>query len=61
MFKRHKNSFYIKTHKTRFWRKNMAENYELLAPCVGRDINRNFNFQWMVAGSSEKVRKLKLK
>ena len=33
---------------TRFWRKNMVEYYELLAPCVGRDINRNFNFQWMV-------------
>lgn len=43
---------YEYTHTTyRLWRKNRRPNTG--STCVGTDLNRNFNYQWMVAGSSQ--------
>lgn len=36
-------------NKFRLWRKNRSVNPESL--CLGTDLNRNFGYQWGVAGS----------
>ena len=33
----------------RLWRKNRAPN---TGPCIGTDLNRNFDFYWNTGGSS---------
>ena len=39
------------------WRKNRKPNSG--SSCIGTDLNRNFDFKWMVSGSSPKFNKIK--
>lgn len=36
----------------RLWRKNRKPNFETGSSCIGTDVNRNFEYKWMVSGSS---------
>lgn len=46
-----------KSPNNRFWRKNMKPARSFRNPlggCVGVDLNRNFDVEWMVSGSSSR-------
>ena len=45
---------YQKKTNDRLWRKNTNPNLSVDGDCIGVDLNRNYDIEWMKSGSSDK-------